>query len=89
MKAAGSPFCHDDGTPRTLAGLNVYSGSTRLAELGARTGFDVVWIDMEHATCDLRAAEAMCVAVEAGGGIPLQGRMYRSRAFWSRQPVRS
>jgi len=71
MNTMRNPFQNEAGEPRTLAGLNLYSGSTRLAEMGARVGFDVVWIDMEHATCDLRAAEAVCVAVEAGGAIPL------------------
>lgn len=56
---------------RVLWGCAINSGSPRLAELAARIGFDVVWIEMEHASVDLAAAEALCVATVAGGGIPL------------------
>ena len=65
------PFKHENGDPRILAGAGVWSGSPRFAELAARIGFDVVWIDMEHASADFATAEAMCVAAEAGGAIPL------------------
>ncbi|MBI3852736.1 MAG: hypothetical protein HY298_20980 [Verrucomicrobia bacterium] len=59
------------GKARALLGCAINSGSPRLAELAARIGFDVVWIEMEHASADLATAEAMCVATVAGGGIPL------------------
>jgi 2-keto-3-deoxy-L-rhamnonate aldolase RhmA len=56
--------------PRLLRGVAVYSGATRLAEMAARIGFETVWIEMEHGPADYEQVEAMCVAVEAGGGIP-------------------
>ena len=64
-------FTDENGKARILAGVSIISGSTRFAELAGRVGFDVVWIDMEHASYDLAGAEAMCVACEAGGAIPL------------------
>lgn len=66
-----NPFLDENGAPRILGGVNIYSGSARFAEMAGHMGFDVVWIDMEHACHGLRDAEAMCVAVEAGGAIPL------------------
>lgn len=64
---------HDiSGLPRVLWGTAINTGSTRAAELAGRVGFDVVWIEMEHASvADLTAAEALCVACEAGGAIPM------------------
>jgi len=67
------------GAPRVLAGLGICSGSTRLAEMAGRLGFDVVWIDMEHASHGLRDAESMCVAAEAGGALPLVRTMGSER----------
>jgi 2-keto-3-deoxy-L-rhamnonate aldolase RhmA len=64
-------FTDESGNPRVLMGCGISSGSPRFAELAARMGFDVVWIEMEHAAADLAGAEAMCVAAEAGGAIPL------------------
>jgi len=71
MPELTDPFHDKDGSSRVLAGCIVYSGSTRLAEMAGRVGFDAVWIDMEHASSGLTAAEAMCVATEAGGAVPL------------------
>lgn len=64
-------FKDGTGKDRVLLGCSVSSASTRIAELAVRVGFDTVWIDMEHATADLATTEALCVATEAGGGIPL------------------
>ena len=64
-------FADEFGRPRALFGCGICSGSPRMAELAARVGFDVVWIDMEHTSFDLAGAEAACVAVEAAGAIPL------------------
>lgn len=59
------------GKDGRLLACAINSGSPRLAELAARVGFDVIWIELEHASVDLAAAEALCVAAEAGGAIPL------------------
>lgn len=64
-------FKDETGRSRALIGCAVCSGSARLAELAIRVGFDVTWIDMEHASANLATAEALCVATEAAGGIPL------------------
>jgi 2-keto-3-deoxy-L-rhamnonate aldolase RhmA len=57
------------GQPRLLRGICVYSGSTRLAELAARVGFETIWIEMEHGPADFGEVEALCMAIETGGGI--------------------
>ncbi len=64
-------FTDANGQPRVLIGCAIGSGSTRLAELAGMVGFDVVWIEMEHASSDIGLAEALCVATEAGGAVPL------------------
>jgi 4-hydroxy-2-oxoheptanedioate aldolase len=56
--------------PRILRGIAVYSGATRLAELAAHIGFETIWIEMEHGPTDFGLGEALCMAIEAGGGIP-------------------
>lgn len=66
-----SVFVDDSGRPRVLLGCAINSGSARLAEMAARVGFDVIWIEMEHASVDLVGAEALCTAVSAGGAVPL------------------
>jgi 2-keto-3-deoxy-L-rhamnonate aldolase RhmA len=63
-------FADADGNPRLLRGVAVYSGATRLAEMAARIGFETVWIEMEHGPADFGHVEAMCMAIECGGGIP-------------------
>ena len=74
-----NPFVDAEGRARVLAGASIYSGSTRFAEMAGRLGFDAVWIDMEHACAGLAEAEAMCVAAEAGGAIPLVRTMGSER----------
>lgn len=64
-------FTDDSGKPKILFGCSINSGSTRAAELAGSLGFDVIWIEMEHTSADLRLAEGMCVAAQAGGAIPL------------------
>jgi 4-hydroxy-2-oxoheptanedioate aldolase len=59
------------GKKQRLLGCAINSGNPRLAELAARLGFEVIWIDLEHASADLASAEAMCLATLAGGGVPL------------------
>ena len=63
-------FSDASGQPRILRGVAVYSGATRLAEMAARVGFESIWIEMEHGPADFGHVESMCMAVEAGGGIP-------------------
>jgi 2-keto-3-deoxy-L-rhamnonate aldolase RhmA len=62
-------FRDRDGNGRILRGVSIYSGSTRLAELAARIGFETVWIEMEHGPTDFALAEHICMACEASGGI--------------------
>ncbi len=71
MSTASSPdlFVAPDGSPRVVRGVCVYSGAPRLCELAARIGFETVWVEMEHGPADFAAAEAMCMAAEAGGGV--------------------
>ncbi len=61
-------FANADGRPRLLRGTAIYSGSARLAELAIKTGFDTVWVEMEHGPIDFQAAEAICLAAEVSGG---------------------
>jgi 2-keto-3-deoxy-L-rhamnonate aldolase RhmA len=65
-----NPFIDVHGNPRVLRGVAIYSGSTRLAELAVRVGFDTIWIEMEHGPADFTQVEQLCMAIEAGGGIP-------------------
>src|SRR5262245_5545472 len=65
-----NPFIDIHGNPRVLRGVAIYSGSTRLAELAVRVGFDTIWIEMEHGPADFTQVEQLCMAIEAGGGIP-------------------
>ncbi|HTL29177.1 MAG TPA: aldolase/citrate lyase family protein [Tepidisphaeraceae bacterium] len=55
---------------RRVRGVCVLSGSTRLAEMAARIGFDTVWIEMEHGPAGFDQVESLCMAVEAGGAVP-------------------
>lgn len=64
-------FTDAAGRPRRLFACAISSGSTRLAEMAGLMGFDVLWIEMEHASADLATAEALAVAARAGGAIPL------------------
>ncbi len=60
-------FRTPDGLPRVVAGVAVYSGAPRLAELAARIGFDTVWIEIEHGPSGFDEAEHICMALEAAG----------------------
>jgi 2-keto-3-deoxy-L-rhamnonate aldolase RhmA len=53
-----------------LWGVSLYTGSTRLAEMAGKIGFDVVWIEMEHGPTDYQSAENICLAAQAGGAVP-------------------
>ncbi len=70
MNGDNDPFLNASGNPRRVRGVAVYSGATRLAEMAARIGFETVWIEMEHGPPDFDRVEMLCMAVEAGGGIP-------------------
>jgi len=63
-------FTDRGGQPRVLRGVAIYSGAPRLAELGARVGFEAVWIEMEHGPVDFDQVERLCVAAEVGGAVP-------------------
>lgn len=63
-------FRDGSGNPRILRGVSIYSGSTRLAELAAKIGYETIWIEMEHGPADFEHVEAMCMAIEVGGGLP-------------------
>jgi 2-keto-3-deoxy-L-rhamnonate aldolase RhmA len=63
-------FRDDAGSPRRLRGIAVYTGALKLAELAARIGFETIWIEMEHGPADFTQVESLCMAIEAGGGIP-------------------
>ncbi len=70
-KESGTDIFRDaSGNPRMLRGVSIYSGSTRLAEFAARIGYETVWIEMEHGPADFQHVEAMCTAIEVGGGFP-------------------
>jgi len=64
-------FKDENGNDKTLYACSVITGSTRVVEFAGLCGFDVVWIDMEHASSTLDGAESMVVAAEAHDMIPL------------------
>lgn len=64
------PFVDGDRLGRIVRGVTVNSNAPRLAELAALIGFDTVWIDVEHGPISYTEVETLCMAVEAGGGIP-------------------
>ncbi len=63
-------FRDASGNPKILRGVSIYSGATRLAELAAKIGYETVWIEMEHGPSGFEHVEAMCMAIEVGGGLP-------------------
>ncbi len=70
-KVDGTDIFRDpSGKPRILRGVSIYSGATRLAEFAAKIGYETVWIEMEHGPADFEHVEAMCMAIEVGGGLP-------------------
>jgi 2-keto-3-deoxy-L-rhamnonate aldolase RhmA len=64
------PFVDAEGRSRVVRGVTINSNSTRLAELAGMLGFETAWIDVEHGTAGFVEIEALCTAVEAGGGVP-------------------
>lgn len=64
------PFIDGSGRPRIVRGVTINTGSTRLAELSGMIGFETAWIDVEHGTPGFVEVEALCTAIEAGGGVP-------------------
>jgi len=63
-------FRDERNHPRVLRGVTLISGSTRLAELAGRIGFDTVWIEVEHGPAGFGEVEMLCMATEAGGAVP-------------------
>jgi 4-hydroxy-2-oxoheptanedioate aldolase len=79
-------FTDADGRPRRLRGVSILTGSTRLAEIAARLGFEIVWIEMEHGTSGFERVEAIVTSVQAGGAaaavrVPGQERHHILRAL--------
>lgn len=68
--ASDDLFTDAEGRQRILRGVCIYSGAARLAELAVRLGFETVWIEMEHGPADFATVESICMAIEAGDGIP-------------------
>jgi 2-keto-3-deoxy-L-rhamnonate aldolase RhmA len=71
MTAPDNPFIDDQGNPRRVRGVGVNSGSPAIASLAAQVGFDVVWVEMEHAATHLERVDAVCLAAEFDGAVPL------------------
>ena len=69
-RLADDPFTDGEGVPRTIRGVSIASGSTRLAELAGLLGYETVWIDLEHGAATFGGLEALCVAAEAAGAWP-------------------
>ena len=63
-------FKNEKNKPRVLRGVSILSGSTRLAELAGRIGFETVWIEIEHGPLSFSEVETLCMAAEVGGAIP-------------------
>ena len=63
----GDLFVDDQGDARVVRGAYVVSGAPRLADLAARVGFDIVWVEMEHGQVSYETAEAICTAAQAAG----------------------
>lgn len=63
---------HDgDGKPRVLKAVSLSSGSERFAEFAGMTGFDAVWIDLEHTSSNFSNVERTCAYARAGGVLPV------------------
>jgi 2-keto-3-deoxy-L-rhamnonate aldolase RhmA len=65
------PFTDSEGQTRALRGVAVITGSTKIAEMAGRLGFDLVWIEVEHGGNSFSEVEALCMATESGGAIPV------------------
>jgi len=63
-------FEDTQGRPKVVRGVTLYSGSTWMAEMADRIGFETVWIEMEHGPAGYDKVESVCFAVEAGGRVP-------------------
>ena len=63
----GDLFVDDQGDGRVVRGAYIVSGAPRLADLAARVGFDIVWVEMEHGQVSYETAEAICTAAQCVG----------------------
>jgi len=68
---AAYPFTDASGNSRTLRGVAVITGATKIAEMAGRLGFDMVWIEVEHGGASFSEIETLCMAAESGGAIPV------------------
>lgn len=66
----GDPFFDAENRPRILFGVGLSTASTRLAELAGLTGYETVWIDVEHGAARTSEIESLCIAAEVGGALP-------------------
>ena len=64
-------FTDENGKPKILHGVTIYSGSTTLAEMAGRIGFDAVWFEMEHGPACFERIESLCYAAESAEAIPV------------------
>ena len=71
MSAPDNPFIDENGQLRRVRGVAVNSGSPAIVSLAAQVGFDVVWIEMEHAPTHFEHVDAACLAAEVDGAVPL------------------
>ncbi|MEM8678720.1 MAG: aldolase/citrate lyase family protein [Planctomycetota bacterium] len=76
-----NPFVDRHGNPHRLVGPVLYSASLRLAEVAVQSGCTTVWIDLEHSPTGLHQAEALCMAIEGQGGVPLIRVQGTERAY--------
>ena len=50
-----------------IYGSHVFCGAPSLTECMAQTGFDVLWIDMEHTAIGIESLQNNLIAARAGG----------------------
>lgn len=68
--AAAAVQANPWATKNALRGAAIITGSLKIAEMAARVGFDLVWIEVEHGGASWNDVEAQCMATESGGAIP-------------------
>ena len=64
-------FVDTNGKPRRVRGVTINSGSPLLVSLAAQIGWEAIWIELEHGPSTFERVEALCIAAEAGGIVPL------------------
>ena len=69
LNPPGDLFADEQGRPRILKGIALYSNSMRIAELCGLMGFDLVWLELEHGQIGYQELEQLCMAIENAGAI--------------------